>query len=65
LLSFNLGRYYLAAGNIGTPVEGTMAYRLAAIEAVNTDYVYIAVFLVISLGCTFLIRPQKDGKQRI
>ena len=43
----------------GVPVEGTMEYRLAAIQAVNTDYLYLAVFLVISLGCTFLIKPQK------
>lgn len=59
VLSLNLSRYYLAAGNTGTPVEGTMAYRLAAIEAVNTDYMYLAVALVISLGCTLLIKPQK------
>lgn len=59
MLSLNLSRYYLAAGNTGVPVEGTMAYRLAAIEAVNTDYIYLAVFLTISLLCTFLIRPQK------
>ena len=61
LLSLNLGRYYLAAGNSGAPVEGTMAYRLAAIEAVNTDYLYLAVALVISLCCTFLIKPQKEA----
>lgn len=59
LLSLNLNRYYLAAGNTGIPQEGTMAYRLAAIEAVNTDYLYLAVALVISLGCTLLIKPQK------
>lgn len=63
LLSLNLNRYYLAAGNIGMPQEGTMAYRLAAIRAVNTDYVYLAIFLLISLGCTFLIRPQKNDKR--
>ena len=61
LLSLNLGRYYLAAGNSGAPVEGTMAYRLAAIEAVNTDYLYLAVALAISLCCTFLIKPQKEA----
>lgn len=61
LLSLNLTRYYLAAGNTGVPVEGTMAYRQAAIQAVNTDYCYMAVFLVISLCCTFLIRPQKQA----
>ena len=59
ILSLNLNRYYWAAGNTGTPVEGTMEYRLAAIQAVNTDYLYLAVFLVISLFCTLLIKPQK------
>ncbi len=59
ILSLNLNRYYHAAGNVGAPVEGTMEYRLAAIEAVNTDYLYLAIFLVISLFCTLLIRPQK------
>ncbi len=37
-----------------------MDYRLAAIEAVNTDYTYLAAFLVLSLFCTFLIKPQKN-----
>ncbi len=41
--------------------KGTMAYRLAAIEAVNTDYLYLAVALAISLCCTFLIKPQKEA----
>ena len=63
LLSLNLGRYYLAAGNTGTPIEGSMAYRLAAIKAVNTDYMYLAVFLVISLLCTLLVRPQQKNEQ--
>lgn len=59
LLSLNLSRYYLAAGNTGAPAEGTMAYRFAAIEAVNADYKYLAMFLLISLCCTFLIRTRK------
>lgn len=63
LLSLNLNRYYLADGNTGTPIEGTMAYRLAAIEAVNTDYLYLAVALVLTLGCTFLIKPQKKKEE--
>ena len=63
LLSLNLGRYYYAMGHTGIPQEGTMDYRFAAIEAVNTDYKYLAFFLLISLCCTFLIRTQ-DGNQR-
>lgn len=61
LLSMNLTRHYLEAGHTGVPVEGTMDYRVAAVEAVNTDYVYIAVFLVISLICTFFIRSPKKN----
>lgn len=61
MLSLNLNRYYLAAGNTGVPVEGTMEYRLAAIQAVNTDYLYLAIFLTISLFCTFLIKPQESN----
>lgn len=59
LLSLNLSRYYLMAGNYGVPQEGTMEYRLAAIQAVNTDYMYLAVALTISLCCTLLIKSQK------
>ena len=60
LLSMNLTRYYLASGNTGTPDEGSLAYREAAVKAVNTDYIYIAIFLVIALICTFFIRPAKE-----
>ena len=60
LLSMNLTRYYLASGNTGTLDEGSLAYREAAVKAVNTDYIYIAIFLVIALICTFFIRPAKQ-----
>ena len=60
LLSMNLTRYYLASGNTGTPDEGSLAYLEAAVKAVNTDYIYIAIFLVIALICTFFIRPAKQ-----
>ena len=64
LLSMNLTRYYLAAGNVGLPEEGTLGYREAAVEAVNTDYIYIAIFLVIALICTFFIRPAQQRSDR-
>lgn len=54
-----MNHYYLAAGNTGTPVEGTMSYRLAVIEAVNTDCLQLAIALVLTLSCTFQIKPQK------
>lgn len=60
LLSMNMTRYYLAAGNSGAPVEGTLDYRQAAVDAVNTDYVYIAGFLIVALVCTFFIRAKKS-----
>lgn len=63
LLSMNMTRYYLAAGHSGEPIEGTMAYREAAVEAVNTDYIYIAFFLVIALICTFFIRSSKQKEK--
>ena len=59
LLSMNMARYYLEAGNTGAPVEGSMAYRLAAIEAVNTDYVYIAIFLVIAVVFSLFVGRKK------
>lgn len=63
LLSMNLSRYYLSYGNTGAPVEGTMDYKRAAVEAVNTDYVYIAVFLVLALICTLFIRSNKNSEK--
>lgn len=59
LLSMNMTRYYSSYGNSGAPVEGTLDYKRAAVEAVNTDYVYIACFLILALICTFFIRPAK------
>lgn len=64
LLSLNLTRYYLAAGNTGTPVEGTVAYNIAATQAVNSDFFYLSIFLVISFLCTFMIRPQNKKMGR-
>lgn len=59
LLSLNLTRYYLAAGNTGVPMEGMAGYAEAATQAVNSDFLYLSIFLVISFFCTFLIRPEK------
>ena len=59
LLSLNINRYYLEAGHAGIPVEGTASYNIAAAHAVGTDFVYMTVFLVLSLICTFFIKPYK------
>lgn len=56
IMSMNLTRYYLAAGNTGVPTEGTDAYNIAATQAVNSDFLYLSIFLVISFFCTFLTR---------
>lgn len=60
LLSINLTRYYLAAGNTGVPVEGTMAYNLAATQAVNTDFFLMVIAMAVCLALTFLIRVEKE-----
>jgi len=59
LLSVNLTRYYLAAGNTGIPLEGTPAYNIAATEAVNTDFFYMVIAMAICLVLTFFIRTEK------
>jgi len=60
LLSVNLTRYYLAAGNTGIPQEGTPAYNLAATEAVNTDFFYMVIAMALCLFLTFFIRTEKN-----
>lgn len=61
LLSMNMTRYYIEAGNQLPMNETSHAYKIAAVEAVNTDYIYIAIFLVISVICSLFIakKPQK------
>ncbi|MDO4281717.1 MAG: MFS transporter [Peptococcaceae bacterium] len=60
LLSYHLTRYYLEMGNSGTPKQGSMDYRLSAIQAVNTDYIYLAIVLVVTLILTFFIETKKQ-----
>ena len=59
ILSLNINRYYQAAGNIGTPPQGSAAYKEVAAHAVGTDFVIMTVFLVMSLICTFFIKAKK------
>ena len=51
----NMTRYYVQAGNQLPMNESSHAYKIAAVEAVNTDYMYIALFLVVSLVLSFFI----------
>ena len=59
LLSVNLTRYYLEAGNTGIPVEGTHAYNVAATAAVNTDFFYMVIAMALCLVLTFFIQIEK------
>lgn len=55
LLSMNMTRYYVQAGNPLPMDESSQAYKIAAVEAVNTDYTYIALFLLMSLVLSLFI----------
>ena len=60
LLSVNLTRYYLNAGNTGVPVEGTDAYNLAATQAVNTDFFLMVIAMAVCLVLTFFIKIERE-----
>lgn len=62
VLSLNISRYYSAAGNIGRPAEGTPSYLEAAMTALNLDYFYLTIFMLLSMLCACLI--QSDKKKR-
>lgn len=59
MLSVNLTRYYLAAGNTGAPIEGTLEYNLAATQAVNGDFFFMVIAMAVCLVLTFFIRSEK------
>ena len=59
MLSINLTRYYLAAGNTGTPIEGTPEYNLAATQAVNGDFFFMVIAMAVCLILTFFIKSEK------
>ena len=59
MLSINLMRYYLAAGNTGTPIEGTPEYNLAATQAVNGDFFFMVIAMAVCLILTFFIKSEK------
>lgn len=63
LLSMNMMRYYLLAGNDLPMNEESQAYKIAAVEAVNTDYIYIAIFLLISVGFSLFISKNRTSSQ--
>jgi len=63
ILSINTARYYTEAGFSGEIVEGTASYAVAAIQAVNDDFLYLTVFLVCSALLSFLFMAE-SGKRR-
>ncbi len=60
MLSINLTKYYLAAGNTGTPIEGTLAYNIAATKAVNGDFLFMVFAMAVCLVLTFFIKTEKQ-----
>ena len=60
MLSINLTRYYLAAGNTGTPIEGTPEYNIAATQAVNGDFFFMVIAMAVCLILTFFIKIEKE-----
>lgn len=61
MLSVNLTRYYLEAGNTGIPIEGTLAYNLAATQAVNSDFFFMVIAMAVCLILTFFIKTEKEA----
>lgn len=61
VMSVNLTRYYLEAGNTGVPVQGTEAYNLAASQAVSTDFIYMTIALCLSLITALFIKKEKHN----
>lgn len=59
MLSVNLTRNYLNNGNVGSPIEGTLAYNLAATQAVNSDFMFMVFAMAVCLVLTFFIKVEK------
>ncbi|NLT94818.1 MAG: MFS transporter [Clostridia bacterium] len=62
LLSINTSRYYAEAGFQGEIVEGTVGYAVSAVQAVNDDFFYLAVFLAGSALLSLLM--ESTGKRK-
>lgn len=60
-LSVNLTKNYLKSGNIGVPIEGTLAYNLAATQAVNSDFLFMVFAMAVCLVLTFFIKTEKNN----
>ena len=60
MLSINLTKYYVAAGNTGTPVEGTLADNIAATKAVNGDFLFMVFAMAVCFVLTFFIKIEKE-----
>ena len=59
MLSINLTKYYLAAGNTGIPTEGTLEYNIAATQAVNGDFFFMVLAMAVCFVLTFFIKTEK------
>lgn len=61
MLSVNLTKNYLKSGNVGVPIEGTLAYNLAATQAVNSDFLFMVFAMAVCLVLTFFIKTEKNN----
>jgi hypothetical protein len=62
LLSINTSRYFTEAGFTGKIEEGTTAYAISAVQAVNDDFLYLAIFLAGSALLSLLM--ENTGKNK-
>jgi len=60
ILSINISNYYKLAGFTGEIIEGTYSYAVAAVQAVNDDFLYLALFL---FGSALLSLLMKDTRK--
>lgn len=64
VLSLNITRYWRDFGQTGSPIEGSLAYQQASMSAIDSDYRYLAIALLASVGLALLVmrRPQAAEK---
>lgn len=64
VLSLNITRYWRDLGQTGSPIEGSLAYQQASMSAIDSDYRYLAIALLASVGLALLVmrRPQAAEK---
>lgn len=59
LLSFRMNTHYSASGHTGTAIEGTAAYNMAEMQAVNDVFFTLVIALLLTIGLTCFIKSKK------